>query len=742
MPARIPLRGARPPARRDQALIVGAISLACVFAAIPAASAAQPARAQLAAPARAMSASSASARAVSAAPGSGGTRTPARFFNVSLPHSPRLLRMLASRAGASRPAAAIPSGVVQGVDVASHQHPNGQPIDWSQVAAAGYKFAFIKATEGSYYVNPYYASDLAQARAAGLLVAGYHFANPSYSSGTLQADFALNAQTYAANGATLPFILDVEYDPYGPTCYGLSTAQMVAWISAFTAEIKRRTGQPTIIYTTAGWWNQCTAGSTAFGSDPLWIASYSSTAPAPAAGWSDWTYWQFTSTATVPGIAVKNGVDVSSFNPAMLAAVWPGTQSNAAGSSVHVPLRSLNALAGQSITYLRAGLPAGLTIGPSGVIGGTLPTRTAFYRATVTITNSSDSVHIPIGWQVHGPVRLYWPGRQSTPAGGPASLQIRSSDDQPGCGLQFAATGLPPGLSISPCGQITGWATQPGRYMVHVHAADSSGGTVGAVSFAWTVTTPDPGASGRIRLTLPGKLCLASVSRVTVSVQTCWRSGGQIWDYVQNGTIRLNGRCLTAQGSTTVGFATCDRTAGQEWQYQPGGSLLNGGTGQCLADFSAGTQPAPVRQAACDGAASQAWTLPAGPLFAGLPGDCLAAVRPRTGSLLHLVVTRCARTAGQSWAISPGGTLSVLGHCLTAHTPLWPGAPAALSVCGGTVAQRARQQWQPLTENGYSFLVEPLTGLCLGGLLHGSALSAVGLRHCTAGYPRLGWAIS
>ncbi|MHB1430788.1 MAG: GH25 family lysozyme [Streptosporangiaceae bacterium] len=661
---------------------------------------------------------------------------------MSRPHSPKLLRMLASRAGASRPAAAIPAGAVQGVDVASFQHPNGQPIDWSQVATAGYTFAFIKATEGSYYVNPYYASDLAQARAAGLLVAGYHFANPGYSSGTLQADFALNAQPYAADGSTLPFILDAEYDPYSTNpCYGLTQAQMVAWISAFTSEVKRRTGQPTIIYTTAGWWSQCTGGSTAFGSDPLWIASYSSSAPAPAAGWSNWTYWQFTSTMTVPGIAVKNGVDVSSFNPAMLAAVWPGIQSNATGASVNVPVRSLNEAAGQSIIYSDADLPAGLTVSAAGVIGGTLPARPASYHASVTVVSPSGSVTMPLGWQVHGPVTLDWPGRQSTPAGGAANLQIRSSDGLPGCTLQFSATGLPPGLSISPCGQITGWATQPGRYMVHVRAADSSGSAVGAVSFAWTVTMPAAGAAGRIRLAV-GKLCLASVSRVTVSVQTCWHSGGQIWDYVQNGTIRLNGRCLTAQGSITVGFATCNRTAGQEWQYQPGGSLVNGGTGQCLADASAGTRPAPVVQAACDGTAGQAWTLPAGPLFAGLPGNCLAAVRPRTGRLLDLVVTGCARTAGQSWTISPSGTLSVLGHCLTAQTPQRPGTPATLSICGGTAAQRVRQQWQTLTENGYSFLVEPVTGLCLGELLHGSALSAVGLRHCTAGYPRLGWSIS
>jgi GH25 family lysozyme M1 (1,4-beta-N-acetylmuramidase) len=56
-------------------------------------------------------------------------------------------------------------------------------------AAAGYKFAFVKATEGGYYANPYYASDLAQAKAAGLYAAGYHFAVPNVSDGTSQADY-------------------------------------------------------------------------------------------------------------------------------------------------------------------------------------------------------------------------------------------------------------------------------------------------------------------------------------------------------------------------------------------------------------------------------------------------------------------------------------------------------------------------------------------------------------------------
>ena len=78
--------------------------------------------------------------------------------------------------------AASTTGLVKGIDVSSHQHDGGAAIGWAQVAAAGYKFAFIKATEGSYYVNPYYAADAAAARQAGLLVAAYHFAIPNDSS--------------------------------------------------------------------------------------------------------------------------------------------------------------------------------------------------------------------------------------------------------------------------------------------------------------------------------------------------------------------------------------------------------------------------------------------------------------------------------------------------------------------------------------------------------------------------------
>ena len=78
----------------------------------------------------------------------------------------------------------------KGVDVSSWQHPGGQPIDWEKVAADGYAFALVKASQGASYVNPWLARDLEDARAAGLLVGAYHFVETGVD-GKVQGEHAV-----------------------------------------------------------------------------------------------------------------------------------------------------------------------------------------------------------------------------------------------------------------------------------------------------------------------------------------------------------------------------------------------------------------------------------------------------------------------------------------------------------------------------------------------------------------------
>ena len=323
-----------------------------------------------------------------------------RRFNVGSAHSPRL-----SDTPSSGPAVVIPafSAVARGIDVASWEHPRGALINWAQVARGGYKFVFVKASEGNYYANPYYGTDVTQAKAAGLVVTGYHFAVPNVSSGVSQADYAVQHARYAADGRTMPLALDIEYNPYGGTCYGLTAARMVAWISALTAEVRRLTGQPPIIYTTADWWYTCTGGSTAFASDPLWVAGSRGGSPLLPAGWGNWTFWQYTSQGSVPGIT--GAVDVSFFPLGAVRLLDPGNQKDAAGTTVRLQVESLNTAAGQPLVFAAGGLPRGLVISPRGLITGTISVAAAGGH-TVSVaagTPSGGTGSVTFDWTVISP---------------------------------------------------------------------------------------------------------------------------------------------------------------------------------------------------------------------------------------------------------------------------------------------------------------------------------------------------
>jgi lysozyme len=81
---------------------------------------------------------------------------------------------------------------ITGPDVSSYQHPYGAKINWSRVKAAGKDFAIVKATEGTYYSNPFFGADYRHSRQAGLVRGSYHFARPGYplrTTAQAQADY-------------------------------------------------------------------------------------------------------------------------------------------------------------------------------------------------------------------------------------------------------------------------------------------------------------------------------------------------------------------------------------------------------------------------------------------------------------------------------------------------------------------------------------------------------------------------
>ena len=190
-----------------------------------------------------------------------------------------------------------PDGSIQaavyGIDVSSWQGN----VNWSYWWGQGKRFAYVKATEGTTYRNPYFAQQYNGSYNIGMIRGAYHFALPNVSGGATQADFfASNGGGWSRDGKTLPGALDIEYNPYGSTCYGLSASSMVSWIRSFSDRYHYRTGRWPVIYTTTNWWSTCTGNLGDFTStNPLWVARYASTVGALPYRWSLYTFWQYSS---------------------------------------------------------------------------------------------------------------------------------------------------------------------------------------------------------------------------------------------------------------------------------------------------------------------------------------------------------------------------------------------------------------------------------------------------------------
>ncbi|AEV86732.1 hypothetical protein ACWT_5714 [Actinoplanes sp. SE50] len=220
--------------------------------------------------------------------------------------SPRLWLLTITTAAvsllASLPAAVsvqAAAATAYGQDVSDYQGN----VNWAAQWNAGSRFAYIKASEGNYYAASYFASQYNGAYNQGMIRGAYHFAIPNASSGISQADyFIAHGGGWSKDGRTLPGALDIEYNPYGATCYGLSQASMRTWITKFLNRYHDRTGRWAVIYTTTDWWSTCTGNYNGFwANSPLWLAHYASTPGTLPAGASTWSFWQYSDSGPFAG---------------------------------------------------------------------------------------------------------------------------------------------------------------------------------------------------------------------------------------------------------------------------------------------------------------------------------------------------------------------------------------------------------------------------------------------------------
>lgn len=185
-------------------------------------------------------------------------------------------------------------------------------VNWHTVAGSN-QFAYILATQGTYFTDPLFAADDRGALSAGLIRGGFHFADPTRHGGSpaAQADyFVAHGGGWKADSHTLPGALDIESRNGVATCYGLSQGAMVSWIRAWLDEYHHKTGRWAPVFTDPSWWRQCTGNSGAFRStSPLWISDWGVSHPDTLA-WGGYTIWQDAGGVTVAGVQKKADRDV------------------------------------------------------------------------------------------------------------------------------------------------------------------------------------------------------------------------------------------------------------------------------------------------------------------------------------------------------------------------------------------------------------------------------------------------
>ncbi|MBI5382396.1 MAG: discoidin domain-containing protein [Opitutae bacterium] len=208
-----------------------------------------------------------------------------------------------------------------GIDVSHWQGT----VNWTSVKNSGVTFAWCKATQGTTYTDTQFTTNVTNAKAAGVYIGAYHFAEPATNTGVAGASaeathFWNVVKNYIKPGGYMMPVLDIESGLSGYT-----KANASAWINRWCSDIVSKaaatgvTVKP-LVYTSGNY--ASTYMDSSVTQWPLWMASPNGQssqtgAPSSITPWSTWTFWQYSWTGSVPGVTgdcdqnVFNGTSVN-----------------------------------------------------------------------------------------------------------------------------------------------------------------------------------------------------------------------------------------------------------------------------------------------------------------------------------------------------------------------------------------------------------------------------------------------
>lgn len=177
--------------------------------------------------------------------------------------------------------------IYEGIDVSGWQGT----INYSQVKASGIEIVYMKSSEGTSFVDPYFNENYANAKANGLKVGFYHYLTARSVEGAVeQARFFVST----ISGKTPDCRLAMDFESFGD----LNVEQINQIGLTFVRTVEQLSGKEMVIYS-----DTSNASNIFYGeltNYPLWVAQYEVEEPTPNGNWEEWVGWQYTDYGEIP----------------------------------------------------------------------------------------------------------------------------------------------------------------------------------------------------------------------------------------------------------------------------------------------------------------------------------------------------------------------------------------------------------------------------------------------------------
>lgn len=196
------------------------------------------------------------------------------------------------------------SSTYQGIDVSAWQGY----INYEKVKQDGIEIVYIKATEGTWYIDSYLQYNYENAKKQGIKVGFYHFVRATnIEQAKQEAEFFASAIENFVPDCRLA----MDFEEFGD----LNIAQINEISFAFLEHLQEITKKELVIYSNTN------DAINVFSKElaqryPLWVANYGVQEPYDNGKWNSWIGFQYTSRGTVSGIS--GYVDKNEFSKEIL----------------------------------------------------------------------------------------------------------------------------------------------------------------------------------------------------------------------------------------------------------------------------------------------------------------------------------------------------------------------------------------------------------------------------------------